>query len=43
MKLVQYKDGSLLTNKDGASQVESLKFIADENNKTNIIDYAINK
>lgn len=36
-------DGSFTTNKDGTSQVGYVIFMADEENKAKIIDYARNK
>lgn len=43
LKLVVYSDGSFATNKDGSFQVGYLVFMADKDNKANLIDYVSNK
>lgn len=43
MKLVVYCDRSLPTNKDGSSHVGYHTFMADKDNKANLIDYGRDK
>lgn len=43
MRIVVYSDGSFATNKDGSSQVGYVIFMADKDNKANLVDYASNK